>query len=129
MCSSDLDYKVTIIEKSKAHRDYIKANAPTLTEVWSLEDLDKKSPIKVDLLSFIEVAEHMTDNEIETLFKQVKPKYILFSSTSEITENDATWGHINIKPQSDWVNMFKALGFTLIGSPNLPTTWAKVFKK
>lgn len=103
------------------HREYIKSKFPNLTIV------DK--PITTDLMAFIEVAEHMTDKEINALFKQINPKFILFSSTSEKTDFDAEWGHINVKPQSEWVELFDRLGYEFFTSLKYPTSWAKLFIK
>ena len=59
-----------VYEIFEPHRNYIKDNAP------HLQIIDQ--PIQTDILSWIEVAEHMTDLEIGNLFKLIKPKYILF---------------------------------------------------
>ena len=78
---------------------------------------------------WIEVAEHMTDQEIIKALEIVKPRVILFSSTPETTDFDADWGHINIKNEKDWIAMFKELGYKLIEKPKTPTLWALTFQK
>ena len=107
-------------EKFQAHKDFIKENLPDLKLV------DK--PITTDLMVFIEVAEHMTDKELKALFKKIKPTHILFSSTSEVTENDIEWGHINIKQQPEWIDFFEALGYEFVKDMPYPTSWTKLFK-
>lgn len=102
-----------------AHRDYISRKFPHLEIV--------NEPITTDLMAFIEVAEHMTDNEIKALFRQIAPDYILFSSTSEKTDFDAEWGHINVKPQDEWIRFFKLLGYEFMQDLQFPTAWAKLF--
>ncbi len=77
---------------------------------------------------FIEVAEHMTDKELDKLFKSISPKYILFSSTSERTAWDLAWGHINVKEQSEWVKLFGSKGYKLVKETNVPTEWSKLFQ-
>ena len=109
-----------VYEIFEPHRRYIKENAPHLTII------DK--PITTDVLSWIEVAEHMTDAEIDALLKKIKPKYILFSSTPEHTEWDYEWGHINICTHEEWVKMFAAYGYKLEQNLSYPTPWAKLFK-
>lgn len=104
-----------------SHRQYIKEKFPHLNVI------DK--PITTDLMAFIEVAEHMTDKEIKALFRTISPKYILFSSTSETTDYDAEWGHINVKPQSEWITFFKLLGYEFTQDLQLPTAWAKLFTR
>jgi hypothetical protein len=86
-------------------------------------------PITTDLLAFIETAEHMTDKELDALFKQIQPSYILFSSTSQRTENDEAWGHINIKEQSEWDAYFLNKGYQLIRPLAYPTNWSKLYGK
>jgi hypothetical protein len=71
----------------------------------------------------------MTDKEIKALFKKIKPKYILFSSTSESKpEWDELWGHINIKSQNEWVDLFFDFGYKLIKDLQLPTPYTKLFE-
>jgi 2-polyprenyl-3-methyl-5-hydroxy-6-metoxy-1,4-benzoquinol methylase len=105
----------------KSHRDYCKANYPLLKVI--------ARPKPADLMYFIEVAEHMTDQEIEVAVNAVNPNLILFSSTPNTTENDADWGHINIKQEDEWVNHFEKMGYKLIDKPQTPTLWALMFKK
>lgn len=105
----------------KAHRDYCKENYPLL-KVY-------QKPRQADLMLWIEVAEHMTDQEINKALEVVKPRVILFSSTPERTAFDADWGHINIKTEKDWIAMFKEIGYKLIEKPKTPTLWALTFQK
>lgn len=114
-------YNVQLWEKFQVHRDYINKHLPHLKIVDSVPT--------TDLLVFIEVAEHMTDGELDELLTKISPKYILFSSTSERTVWDMAWGHINIKEQTEWVELFKKYGYKLIGKPNVPTEWSKLFER
>jgi 2-polyprenyl-3-methyl-5-hydroxy-6-metoxy-1,4-benzoquinol methylase len=113
-------YKVKAYEIWKAHRNYMKEKVP-----W-VEITEK--PITTDLMCFIETAEHMTDTEILTVFKQINPKYILFSSTSNTAAWDELWGHINLKQQEDWIKFFDTLGYRLIKELPYPSPWTKLFK-
>lgn len=105
----------------KSHRDYCKENYPLL-KVY-------QKPRQSDLMLMIEVAEHMTDQEIIKALEVVLPQIILFSSTPNKTEFDGDWGHINIKTEKDWIAMFKELGYKLIEKPKTPTLWALTFQK
>jgi 2-polyprenyl-3-methyl-5-hydroxy-6-metoxy-1,4-benzoquinol methylase len=111
---------VSVFEIWDEHKDYIRQNAPHLNIIHE--------PITTDLMAFIEVAEHMTDKEILSLFKKVKPTYVLFSSTSDKTDFDEQWGHINVKPQAEWIEMFKKIGYELDRHLFNPTSWSKLFK-
>ena len=111
---------VSVYEIWDEHKDYIRQNAPHLNIIHE--------PITTDLMAFIEVAEHMTDKEILSLFKAVKPTYVLFSSTSEKTDYDEQWGHINVKLQDEWVLMFNRMGYQLDRHLFYPTVYSKLFK-
>jgi hypothetical protein len=112
---------VIVWEKFKPHREFIKNRFPHLEII--------PAPITTDLMMFIEVAEHMTDDELLNLFTKIQPNFILFSSTSERTEQDEAWGHINIKSQQEWIDMFDTFGYSLKQDMNLPTNWSKLFER
>lgn len=114
-------YQVSTYEIWEEHRAYIRQKFPHLSII------DK--PITTDLMLWIEVAEHMTNKEIDKLLKKIAPKYILFSSTSERTDNDAAWGHINVKEQAEWVELFKKYGYKVHTELTVPTPWTKLFSR
>lgn len=114
-------FLVDTYEIWSAHRDYMREKFPRLRHV--------DQPTTTDLMLFIEVAEHMTNTEILELFQTIRPNHILFSSTSERTENDAAWGHINVKTQDEWIDFFSNLGYILNRPLNMPTGYTKLFTK
>jgi SAM-dependent methyltransferase len=115
-------YNIVAFEIFESHREYMNKN------VAYVEILD--NPITTDLLNFIETAEHMTDKELNFLFKNIEPKYILFSSTSQrVPGFDESWGHINIKEQDEWDSFFKEKGYTKIKDLAQPTNWSKLYGK
>lgn len=105
----------------EAHRNYCKETYPLLTVT--------DTPCKADTMVWIEVAEHMTDEEIVKALMTVRPDKILFSSTPETTPNDHLWGHINIKMEQEWINSFADLGYTYQSHPGTPTKWAMFFTR
>lgn len=105
----------------KSHRDYCRKNYPDLKII--------ASPKETEMMLFIEVAEHMEDEEIKLAIFKISPEFILFSSTPEVTENDERWGHINVKQESEWLEFWKGLGYVLIDTPQTPTKWALMLKK
>lgn len=113
------------IEPNKYHRQHIKEH--TGLKVQAKDVLNANYP-KVDIASSIEVFEHLTDTEVFYVLENVQCKYFLFSSTSAIAANDQEWGHINIKPQSEWLEIFKAFNFSLEKEMKYPTSWTKLFK-
>jgi 2-polyprenyl-3-methyl-5-hydroxy-6-metoxy-1,4-benzoquinol methylase len=113
-------YNVSVYEYFKAHRNYMAENMPHLNVI--------PKPITTDLMLFIEVAEHMTDKELKALFKKIKPKHILFSSTPNTTDWDLDWGHINIKRHEEWNTTFETLGYEFIKDLTMPTSWSKIYR-
>jgi len=116
-----MGYDVLVYEIWDDHKNYIRENAPLLKII--------SQPVTTDLMNFIEVAEHMTDDELNALFARIQPTFILFSSTSERTEWDAAWGHINVKAQDEWVRLFYDLGYEYVKPMSYPTGYTKLFKR
>jgi 2-polyprenyl-3-methyl-5-hydroxy-6-metoxy-1,4-benzoquinol methylase len=116
----ELGFQVEAIEKFKAHRDYLKQRIPELKIINKLKN--------VDIMLFIEVAEHMTDNELFALFEQATPIWILFSSTPHKTANDEQWGHINVKQPKEWDELFLKIGYRTHKNLTLPTEWSKIYQ-
>jgi 2-polyprenyl-3-methyl-5-hydroxy-6-metoxy-1,4-benzoquinol methylase len=116
----DKGYDVCTFEIWDEHKEYMKSKIDNINLV--------NKPITTDLMLFIETAEHMTDKELNALFKSIKPKYILFSSTSTKADNDVEWGHINLKTQLEWIEYFKTKGYEFVKDMAYPTQWTKLFK-
>lgn len=112
-------FDIFAYEHFAVHRAYIRERLPHIRLV--------DTPCTTDLLAWIETAEHMTDVEIDRLLKSVSPAYILFSSTSQRTEQDELWGHINVKEQHEWVRHLEAYGYTYYMDMPFPTSWTKLF--
>jgi 2-polyprenyl-3-methyl-5-hydroxy-6-metoxy-1,4-benzoquinol methylase len=118
----DAGFDVSVFEIWDAHRNYIRKHFPRLNIV--------DQPITTDLLLWIEVAEHMTDDQINELMGSISPRHILFSSTPEQNPGfDEMWGHINIKTGQQWEEMFSGFGFKTITYLGNPTPWTKLFSK
>jgi 2-polyprenyl-3-methyl-5-hydroxy-6-metoxy-1,4-benzoquinol methylase len=114
-------YNVMAQDIFKTHRDYCKEKYPELNVILRLKP--------AELMLFIEVAEHMTDEEILTGIEQIQPRLIVFSSTSHKTENDEEWGHINIKQEPEWIEFWDTLGYKVIERPQTPTGWTLMLEK
>ena len=118
----DKGYDVHTFELYPEHRQYISEHVPNVHFV--------DVPVSCDLLFCIEVLEHMTDQEIDQLFDTAKFQWIIFSSTSErVPVFDEDWGHINIKEQNEWIELFSMKGYEFVEDLKLPCLWAKLFKK
>jgi 2-polyprenyl-3-methyl-5-hydroxy-6-metoxy-1,4-benzoquinol methylase len=114
-------FNVVAQDVFKSHRDYMKEQLPELKVV--------ARPVKSDFMMFIEVAEHMADQEIIKALDIIQPKMILFSSTSEKTEQDEEWGHVNIKSQGEWLNFWSLQGYKLEKDLIRPTKCTKLLKR
>lgn len=114
-------YNIMAQDVFKSHRDYCKENYPELSVILK--------PKPADLMLFIEVAEHMRDEEIKAAIDIIKPKVILFSSTPHTNENDEAWGHINIRQVAGWLEFWKGLGYKILERPQTPTTWTLTLVK
>jgi 2-polyprenyl-3-methyl-5-hydroxy-6-metoxy-1,4-benzoquinol methylase len=106
---------------SKAHRDFIKKS------FFDLKVIAK--PVKADLMLFIEVAEHMTDEEIVKAIEAIDPKYILFSSTSKKTDQDFEWGHVNIKSKTEWITFWESMSYKVKHPLKYPTSWTMLLER
>lgn len=84
----------------------------------------------VDVITSIEVFEHLTDEELDNILSQVADncKWFVFSSTPHSSPTDAEWGHVNIKSRADWISYFKPYDLSLTHNWALPTHWTMVFK-
>jgi 2-polyprenyl-3-methyl-5-hydroxy-6-metoxy-1,4-benzoquinol methylase len=114
-------YNVMALDVFKSHRDYCKEQYIELKVI--------ARPKAAEMMLFIEVAEHMTDQEIKNAIDVIEPRVILFSSTPHTTENDEMWGHVNIKQEEEWIAFWNVLGYKLLEKPLTPTTWTLMLEK
>jgi hypothetical protein len=42
---------------------------------------------------------------------------------------DKDWGHINIKQEQEWIDLFTSCGFKFMQKVQLPTYWSLLFTK
>jgi 2-polyprenyl-3-methyl-5-hydroxy-6-metoxy-1,4-benzoquinol methylase len=114
-------FNIMALDVFKSHRDYCKEQYSELKVI--------ARPKAAEMMLFIEVAEHMTDQEIKNAIDVIEPEMILFSSTPHTTTNDAEWGHINIKQEEEWIAFWKVLGYKVLEKPSTPTTWTLMLEK
>jgi 2-polyprenyl-3-methyl-5-hydroxy-6-metoxy-1,4-benzoquinol methylase len=82
-----------------------------------------------DLVAMIEVAEHISDEKLIPFLTRVECNYFHFSSTPHTNKMDADWGHINIKSEWEWIDLFKSCGFKFMQKVEVPTYWSLLFTK
>lgn len=114
-------FDIMALDVFKSHRDYCKEQYPDLKVI--------AKPKPAELMLFIEVAEHMTDEEIVKAIDAIEPRLIVFSSTPHKTPNDEEWGHINIKQEPEWIEFWDTLAYKVIERPQTPTGWTLMLEK
>lgn len=80
----------------------------------------------------VEVAEHIKDEELIPIFTELAQhcKYLYFTSTPYLTtpEEDAAWGHINVKKQHEWKAFLRGCGWDLLQPEHSVTPWGLFFQ-
>lgn len=112
------------IEPNKFHRDFAYSRGIVLNDLGNY-------PNHCQMIVSIEVFEHLTDEQIRNYLSTIKCQYFYFSSTPYRTtdEFDAWWGHINLKSEEEWINLFAEFGFKLDKKLTIPTEWSLLFRK
>jgi 2-polyprenyl-3-methyl-5-hydroxy-6-metoxy-1,4-benzoquinol methylase len=90
---------------------------------------DFRSDIEFDLVTCIEVFEHMSPEQSEAAVENLTllTNTVVFSSTSSDFEEPT---HINVQPQEYWDELFKRYGFVVTGEDvSVICPWAKVYRK
>lgn len=114
-------YDVYAYEIWEEHKAYIREKFPYVKFA--------SKPFTTDLMLFIEVAEHLTEEQNRNLFKEIRPKYILFSSTPNKNPGfDEDWGHIFINSREEWLSLFDSIGYEFVRDLSVPTPWAFMLK-
>ena len=112
---------------ANAHHLYY-AQGYNVAHTYTLGDFSTKT-IEADLVVCIEVMEHMTDDSIKRTLDNCNCKYFHFSSTPHTNKMDEDWGHINIKQENEWIELFKQHGFNLKTKVSVPTQWSLLYEK
>jgi 2-polyprenyl-3-methyl-5-hydroxy-6-metoxy-1,4-benzoquinol methylase len=84
-----------------------------------------------DLGFCIEVMEHLPEEVIPTFIRKLSLtcKYLVFSSTpyADNPAFDVHWGHISLKPENQWIDLFEANGFVHLKKFPSPAPWGLLF--
>ena len=89
---------------------------------------------KYDAIYSTEVFEHIMDDELHFILPMLSnacTKYFYFTSTPNYTtpEQDAEWGHINIKTREQWIELIEKYKFKYSHDEKSVTSWGLIFKK
>lgn len=107
---------------------------PEFKDSYRLEDFSETELDSVfDLALCVEVMEHLPDEVVIQWIEKIKTKcrYFIFTSIpwSESVIWDKYWGHINIKGEAHWIELFHSHGFTLLKKKQAPAPeWGLLFK-
>jgi 2-polyprenyl-3-methyl-5-hydroxy-6-metoxy-1,4-benzoquinol methylase len=125
---------VTAYDRNKHHADYHAQHGNPKVR-YIVDDFTTALPSMkkwrvYDVMSSIEVFEHIPDEELMPLIERLSQhcNWFLFSSTPHRAPTDEAWGHINIKPTEEWQRIFEANGFKFIVDLRTPTPWTMLFK-
>jgi 2-polyprenyl-3-methyl-5-hydroxy-6-metoxy-1,4-benzoquinol methylase len=122
----DLGKEVHYYDANIHHHEY--ASARKVANRYHFGDFTNMV-IEGDLLAMIEVAEHIEDEKLIPFLTNVKCNYFHFSSTPHVNKMDKDWGHINIKQEQEWIDLFTQCGFKFMQKVQLPTYWSLLFTK
>ena len=126
LAMKELDKHVTYYDLNKNHFDY--AMLHNVANVYKQCDITQ-TKITADLVACIEVMEHITDEKLHSMISNIECKYFHFSSTPHLDLLDKEWGHINIKQEREWIELFKEHNYELMTQIEVPTKWSLLFKK
>lgn len=115
----------------------IKISAYDISD-WAIQELKRKkitvadlsNQSKYDIISFLDVLEHMSDNDIIKQFKNLSANILIIripvaSEISikqnkfhlDVSNSDAT--HINCKTKEMWLDLFNLIGYKMLYKLNL----------
>jgi 2-polyprenyl-3-methyl-5-hydroxy-6-metoxy-1,4-benzoquinol methylase len=101
-------------------------------EQYILSSLDKVEVPKTDVVYSTEVFEHVPDEMLHPLLAKIGQscKFFCFTSTPYPTtpEQDAKWGHINLKQKAEWIKMFEKHGLEFHSDNKVITDWGMLFR-
>lgn len=116
--------------RSRYERDWAIAQG-VKPEQYDLADvLDFKFASPVDAVYCTEVFEHISDADLEPILAQLADncRWFYFTSTPNATADDASWGHINLKPKAGWVELFARHGLEFVRDDTAIVPWGMLFR-
>jgi 2-polyprenyl-3-methyl-5-hydroxy-6-metoxy-1,4-benzoquinol methylase len=123
----------TYVDLNQHHVEYVGKRLKPIHDSQTLliyqNDFTACTFKKFDVVASIEVMEHIPDAMLIPFLKNIKCDYFHFSSTPNWTDYDEEWGHINLKQEDEWIELFTKCGFTLHSKVGQPTPWSLIFTK
>lgn len=124
------------IEKSQIFIDYFQQRNPLTKHLAIQGDITEEMefPEPFDLVISIEVFEHidMPEEKWDAMLTKLAMncKHFVFSSTPyrSWAEFDINWGHVNVRRQSKWIELFERNGWSYINNPKKIVDWDMVFR-
>ena len=123
----------TYVDLNEHHVEYVGKRLKPIHDAQTLKmyhnDFTACKYKKFDVVASIEVMDHIPDAMLIPFLKNIKCDYFHFSSTPYWTDNDKEWGHINIKSEQEWVELFEKCGFIYWQKIAHPTPWSLLFTR
>ncbi|HZQ72813.1 MAG TPA: class I SAM-dependent methyltransferase [Burkholderiales bacterium] len=134
-CMNKLGIDAYGVDGNELFQAFYREHHPEFAERYLLDRLFEKNYGPADAVVTIEVFEHIPEEGLHNILAkvqaQVRPKYIVFSSTPHADPNpgwDLQWGHINMKPAEEWQRLFRRYGYEVTQQPRPPVTeWAALY--
>lgn len=135
-CLNQLDINTIGVDGNPYSMKFFISEHPEHAAKYILDKEFQKTYAMVDVMIAIECFEHIPDEGLHQLLKKIsgnqKPKFIVFSSTPHRDPHegwDIMWGHINLKTESQWIELFAQFGYAPVRDVIPPATpWSLLFQ-
>lgn len=118
------------IDRNQYARDFALSQGvePLSYLLADLQDFQIESP--VDCIVTVEVFEHLTDQQLDPICRQLagQCKWFYFTSTPHADAFDAEWGHCNLKSRDEWIAFFGRYGLEWHRDDGAVEAWGMVFR-
>lgn len=117
------------IDVSRLQREFALSKGVSKFRYESADLTTYRIPAPVDCIVSCEVFEHLTDEELDPICRQLAAncKWFYFTSTPHPASNDREWGHVNVKQQGEWIAFFARYGLTYARGDGSLVEWGMIF--
>lgn len=133
-CMNKLGIDAYGVDGNEVFQAFYREHHPEFAQRYLLDRLFEQSYGRADAVVTIEVFEHIPEEGLHNILAkvqaQVRPKYIVFSSTPYADPNpgwDLQWGHINMKQPEEWQRLFRRYGYEVTPTRPPVTEWAALY--
>jgi 2-polyprenyl-3-methyl-5-hydroxy-6-metoxy-1,4-benzoquinol methylase len=135
-CLNELKIDAYGVDGNPFSKQLFTREHPQYADKYFLDKEFENHYSSTDALVTIECFEHIPDSglhiTLEKITKKLSPEFIVFSSTPYPEPNpdwDVMWGHINMKTEAQWIELFAKYGYDVVPNIRPPVTpWALLFQ-